>query len=274
VAAQETDDGLIAALQSCIGVFKWLELPATAEICEEIESEARKKKGNRLSRLYKNLQISAMYEYATTDHRKRCIAYLTTRMKEAATKYHKEVVRVVNAVEVATIPNRRAQAFKIQGDISRVILNGYTNEYERLLGLSFAYATAVEGVYKASIQDCYVWEKLGTGEKIEPKKVPNMKISDILDYYKRVGSDISIFEGYDSIVRNAVAHSTIEYNEQKRKMLYKDNYGQNERIQEYAFEELFAMYDKLKDVFELTLLKNQILRINDVCDTFVKRYPS
>ena len=141
-----------------------------------------------------------------------------------------------------------------------------------MLGLSIVYANAIEGIYKRAVQDCYVWEKISTGSVRtgQVATIPKKDIKTIIDYYDKQNMDKCIFEGYDDMIAlNAVAHSTLSFDETTDKMLYTDK--RSNRQVRYDFDTLQQLYQKVWNVYEMVLVKNQILRINDVCIQFINR---
>ena len=84
-----------------------------------------------------------------------------------------------------------------------------------------------------------------------------MDVEQILDYYK-TKEDLLYFEGYDSIIRNAVAHSNFKYDKTTKKMTYvnekrvKQEDGSNplkRSVSEYDFNDVYERYEKIKSLY-------------------------
>jgi len=93
----------------------------------------------------------------------------------------------------------------------------------------------------------------------------------IRQYFVTNTLPLDYFEGWNNHVRNAVGHSTFSFDNTTNSMIYEDRRAQiTVRLSE---PELIQLVQDLFSIFELILLQNQIFRVNDVCDTFIQRYP-
>jgi len=218
---------------------------------------------------YKNLQVLIENEFSVSDHRRRCMGYFAASMRRAMKSNVAEVTRVLNDPQIATIPVDRVNAYKLLNELSRILLAGSGSDRDKAIGLSFAYSHAVEGVYKKSVQECYIWHKLGVREHIDTKAVPRMDVAKVRDYYTSKNLDTSIFEGYNRTVRNAVSHTTFRFDDTIQKMIYEDRQSGDKAT--YSFMELHSLYQNIWDVLELMLAKNQVLIVHDVCMAIFKR---
>lgn len=224
--------------------------------------------------LFKHLQTVSELEFGSTPYRKRIIGYLNKRIRVAMTVRIDQVVQMYKDPVISDVIFDRMNANRIFTTLNKILLAGSVTPYEKTVGLSYAYSTIVEGVYKKSVQDCYVWERIGAGtlKSNTLASLPEMDVNKIIDYFNGNSIDRSIFEGFNDTVRNAVAHSTIYYNENTNKMTYKDKRSGKQEVLDR--NQLYELYTKIWDVYFMVLAKNQLLGINDACANFVARKSS
>ncbi|MEM2140482.1 hypothetical protein [Nitrososphaera sp.] len=273
MAAQLSDTQLKEVLTSSQALLREFKMKTSVQFIGYLLNEFERSEiiYSYLNVTFKNLQKTLEYEFGTNEYRKRIFAYLNKRVRVAMISYIDKVKEMNAAPEIHDVIFDRVNAFRIIGKLSKMLESSSKSEFERLLGLSYSYAATVEGVYKRSVQDCYVWERLGTGalKNNTFSAIHEMDIPKVVDYFDRCFIEKSIFEGYDDIVRNAIAHSTIYFDENTNKMTYKDKRSQREVS--YDFDGLQEKYQKLWDVYQMVLVKNQLLRISDACVEFLNR---
>jgi hypothetical protein len=264
LAANQSLEDLMLNMDSVRNLLSAMGLELSAGIVKEIQAAvlAHSDLQSRVT-LFKRLQI-ATEEFATTPYRKRCFDYVS-RISRAGMHKNPEGVRAaVNYPHFAEIQKERTSAFTVLSRLSTILEKGASNSYESILGLSFSYANIVDGVYKRSVQDCYVIDELSDMRTVDLNNVQHYGVGKILQEYNEKGKDTTIFEGWDDVVRNAVAHVRIEFDEASDKMTYIDKIATRTRASVYAFNELQEKYNKLFDVFSLVLIRNQMWRISDM----------
>jgi len=78
-------------------------------------------------------------------------------------------------------------------------------------------------------------------------------------------------DGWNGYVRNAIAHTTFQYDSSTNETVYEDLIAN--KIVRLSLAQLMDMCTKLWDVFGAVFLFTQFTRINDVCATLCDRYP-
>ncbi|HEX9830937.1 MAG TPA: hypothetical protein VGA94_04550 [Thermodesulfobacteriota bacterium] len=246
-------------------------LQLSADVIEEIQSGIMAKADtSRLITLFRKLQF-ATEEFASTDYRKRCFRYIS-RISHDAMQHNPAGVRaIVNDPIFMEIQRERTEAFTVLTRISKILEQGAANPYEKILGLSFSYAHVVEGVFKKSVQDCYLIDEISLMKTISIEEVEHFGIGKIMKEYQKTRRELTIFEGWDDVVRNAVSHARMHYDGKLENMTFVDRTKQRIRSSTYSFEQLQEMYMKLFDVFSLVLIRNQIRRISDIIHAISQR---
>lgn len=152
---------------------------------------------------------------------------------------------------------------------------------QRFIGLSYAYASFINGVFRFTIQDCYTWEKVSNGENVDPDVIADMEVADIHNYYKQK-NDLLYFEGFDSVVRNAVAHSNFEFDSKTGEITYvaegrrvtspTGTPSTNRQTVTYSFDQMVENYQKLEKIYELIMITNQVLMVNTCLAKLTERH--
>jgi hypothetical protein len=150
----------------------------------------------------------------------------------------------------------------------------------KFVGLSYVYASMIGGIFRFTLQDVYRWEKVSEGQSVNPSVVTDMDVEQIQNYYK-TKKDLSYFDGYDSIVRHAVAHSNFEYDKTTQKMTYinekrvREPDGSNPLkrfVSTYSFDDLHEMYNKVKSLYHLNMILNRLLLIETALAMITNRH--
>lgn len=271
--SQFSDESLLASLEASQRLFQQFKMTRTARCMQLIMDEVKRTEIIRsyLNLLFKNLQTTSQIEFSHNEYRNRIIRFLNRRINTVMMTNIERLVEANRAPEMLDMINDRVNAYKIVRTLSDILIKGSKSEYEKLLGLSYSYAASIEGVYKRSVQDCYVWERLAaeTWRNDTASSLQEMDIHKIINYFDAHSIDKSIFDGYDDTVRNAIAHSTLYFDENTNTMKYKDKRAAMEVS--YTFEQLRDKLQKIWDIYEMVLVKNQILRTNDACVMFMER---
>lgn len=271
--AQYSDAELVEVISSTRIVFESFKMLNTAKYVQFILNEVSRPEIIRsyLNTTFRGLQFVSERDFGNTGYRRRIIRYLRMRMKSALMTNIDKVSEMNMNEQVQDGIYDRMNANKIFSTLQKILINGSITKYEKLLGLSYAYAAVVEGVYKKSIQMCYLWERMGTYSLQDDmfSTINEMDIHKIRGYYKRCFVDEAIFDGYNNTIRNAIAHSTIYFNNETNEMLYRDKRSGKEKSLDV--DGLYALYEKIWAVYLMILLEDQILRIHDACVNLVER---
>jgi len=150
------------------------------------------------------------------------------------------------------------------------------------VGLSYAYASLVNGVFRFTLQDCITWEKVSNGETAEPREIANMEIHSIYEYFKQK-NDLLYFEGFIPVVRNAVAHSNFQYDSSAQTMNYVDetikkdpNTGVESvrrRTANFDYDQMVENYHKIEKIYDLIMIFNKVLLVSTCCSKLCERNP-
>ena len=234
----------LEVLDSTIGIFKMLNMNATMKQVWYIIDEVQRSSVIRsyLNTLFTQMQYISERDFGTNPYKKEIIAYLNRRVALNMTTYIDKISELTKQLPIVEMINDRVNAYKIIGTLKKIMEPVAQSPNERMLSLSISYANAIEGIYKRAVQDCYVWEKISTGSARAGQltTIPNQDIKSIITYYDKQNIDKCIFEEYDDIVRNAVAHSTLSFDQTTNKMLYIDR--RSNRQVRYEFDTLQQLY--------------------------------
>lgn len=277
MAYLQPDTELLNILQSASDILMMLGLSNSATIVNDINIEIsngvniKKVDGNSIGSKFRNLQTEIKREFGTSVHRTNVITMLTLAHKRAVTTNLVEVMHVVNEPNVIGITSDRTIAYSTMNTFQQIIVRGSNNDVEKMIGLSFLYLNLVDGVFRNSLRTCLMWEQLSHGHQVDTTTIWSIDIHNIRSYFTTNNLDLSYFKGLNSTIRNAVGHSTFHFDSSVNKMIYEDRRaGRKEQL---TVNELADLIQMLFNVFEDVMLINQISRVNDVCDTLIKRYP-
>jgi len=270
----KSDSELLELLELSSNLLNKIELTNSATILDGIRTYISAETPNTLDRNhiseeFKNLQASCQSEFSTTTHKGNCIALLLTAFRRSLTDHHQESVEVINNNLRIDKQEKRVRSYRNLQLLKKIVLQGASDDEERLIGISYAYLSLVDGIYTTSLLECYVWDRISRNLPVNIESVYRMSIANVYDYFKNQSLPLYYFDGWDVKVRNAVAHSSFKFDKDTNKMIYEATTG----ISEYDFNEMVENYEKLESIYPMILSAVQITAINDVLDEFVRRYP-
>lgn len=276
MAYQQPDNELLLVLQSVMRVLSTLNLPQCRLAVNEIHEEFQNTIPNSINHTsilskFHNLQTKSESEFGNTTHRSNIIRQLQDAIRLTISNNQTEMRHIVNESNVVEIGTMRINALQILRSYEQVIRRGSNTSEERMIGFSFYYMGLVDGVYRNSLRMCYIWEQLSHSHQVDTSRIWQIDVGNIQQYFVTNSFHLGYFEGWNRNVRNAVGHSTFHFDNIKNKMIYEDRRANS--IVELSEPELMDLIEKLSNVFELLLVQNQIWRVNDICDTFIQRYP-
>lgn len=284
------DEVFLEWLQDCAKLFRSqrLEMEATAvvvdEILELINRTMSKIDQDGLKKLFTKYQNTMEIEFSNKgDYEKKIVIKLLDQSRKALTNY---LTNTQNAFETSKRYERVKQRMNSNHNVETlrylVIRDPQVDLEKRFIGLSYAYANFVNGVFRFSIQDCYTWEKISNGDNVDPDDIADMEVADIHNYYNQK-SDLLYFEGFDSVVRNAVAHSNFEFDpitgeityvaEGRREISPTGTLTTNRQTVTYSFEQMVENYQKLEKIYELVLITNQVPKVSTCLAKLTERHP-
>ncbi len=265
-----------------------IDMKSTALIVDNMISVIRSTlphiDNNQLKLLHSNLQNTIEQEFSKKGlYENKILVRLLNDMRKSITNHRQETE---NSFQTSTRYERQNQRMHSAHNVKTlqylILRNPPVDTEQRFIGLSYAYANLVNGIFRFTIQDCYTWAKISNGDAVDPDTIAEMDVSDIYNYYNQK-HDLLYFEGYDSIVRNAVAHSNFEYDPSTQKISYV-NEGQlkpiatgitptNRQTVEYSFQELIEKYEQLEVIYNAIMIINQILMIGTCLAKLTERHP-
>lgn len=265
-----------------------IEMDATAKVVDEmiilIKGTISSIDGVKLNQLFITLQDTIEIEFSKKgEYENKIITKLHDQLR-ISMKNH--VTNMRNAFETSKRLERNSQRRISNHNLETlkhlVIREPQVNLEKTFIGMSYAYANLISGIFRFVLQDCYTWEKVSEGEIVDTDIIANMDVPDFYNYYKQK-NDLLYFEGYDTIIRNSVAHSNFEYDSQSEEMTYVNESKEgtspaglttsNRKTVTYSFEQMLENYEKIEKIYELIMITNQILMVNDCISKLVERHP-
>ena len=270
----KTDPELLMILEQSSQVFHKIGLTGSTQILDGINTYIGSKIPNSLDKNhvtneFKNLQGSIHRELSTTPHKGKCIAFLLTAFRKSLTNHHQESFEIINNNLRIDKQEKRVRSYRNLQLLKKIVLQGASNDEEKLIGISYAYLSLVDGIYATSLLECYVWDRISRNLPVNIESVYRMSIANVYDYFKNQSLPLHYFDGWDVKVRNAVAHSSFKFDSVRSKMVYEATTGTSE----YDFNEMVENYEKLESLYPAVLSTIQTTAINDVLQEFVRRYP-
>ncbi len=277
MAWQQTDEDLLSILDQISDIFSRFEQPNCKSIIDSIKIElengvtVKKIDKNSITSKYKALQTKFVHEFSSTTQRTNVISMLQQSMTETITKNNVEMQHVFNEPNVVEIISRRSYAYRVLSIFRQVIWNGAKTDEERMIGLSYVYLNLVDGIFRNALKICFIWQQLSRKEQVDTKTISDISVYDIYKYFNKNGLPMHYLDGWNGYVRNAVAHTTFQYDSSKNEAVYDDLIA-NKTVKLWLGQ-LIEMCDKLWNVYGAVFLFTQFTRINDVCFTLCDRYP-
>jgi len=260
------------------------------KLVSEIKSTLPNLDKNKILQQFKIIQDTIYVEFSKKGNYESKIAKkLITQFRKAKRNYPQEAENAFSTSgsyeRINQRKNNYANVNTLEVSILREPKKLESDEKEKELkfvGLSYVYASMVGGIFRFTLQDVYRWEKVSNGENVDPEIVTDMDVEQIQNYYK-TKNDLLYFEGYDPIVRHAVAHSNFEYDKAVKKITYvnekrvlqSDGTNPLRRfVSTYSFEDLHEMYNKIKSLYHLNIILNRMLLIETALAQLTQRHSS
>lgn len=231
---------------------------------ENVDTELSKKESYE-EKVWKRIKIN--FEKALSEHTKEVFEIFQNRYETL----EKRIDLYQNVEELTRLVLREPKSPGKREDEKK----------RRLIGLSYAYVSLINSIFKYSLQDCYIWDRITTDKKINENDIARKEISDILNHYKQV-NDLLFFDGYDLIIKNSVENSNFIFNVQNEKISFFDEHyefskqtGKPELVKNesvVSLEEIAEKYEKIESIFRIIMMLNQILVINLACRILSNRY--
>jgi hypothetical protein len=275
LAFAQPNSDLINILDSCSNVFTILNLSQCSQIVKEISTEISTAipnpvNKNSIIQRYKNLQQISISEYSTNAYKNNIIKKFMDAVRITVSSNRTEMQHILNETNIVEVISQRISAHNALMALRRIIWNGAKTDEEKMIGMSYVYLAIVDGVYRNALRTCYVWEQLSRRDQVNTATITDVDVGKIQQYFTSNGLDLFYFEGWDRNIRNAVGHTTFQYDNTSQKTTYQDLRAQV--IVHLSLDELIEMCDKLWAVYEITLINNQIWRVNDASFELCNRY--
>ena len=91
------------------------------------------------------------------------------------------------------------------------------SDKRRYYGFCFLYLLMIEGLYDENIKILYIFKKALSGEKVDYEEIQEKPPRDFKNEIEPV-----FFEGYNSRIRNAIAHAKFRFDDKTGKMIFRD----------------------------------------------------
>ena len=285
MSSAQTDVELLAILNQIILIFDKFGYVRSSPIVKTIRDELASSIATKIDPFsiglkFKSLQNAIVKDFATNQYRKKIILKFTSNFRKSMKNNSKGVKQIFDKKRYAVSIARRAHSYRNLTLLRGMVQSCAKDEEQALIGISYAYLSLLEGIFKRSLIDCYVWEKLSKKEKIHTTKLVRMDVSEIYRHFRTNRFGTNYFKGWDRIVRNAIGHSTFHYDPASHKMIYEDLYiltrGNRKiykRTKSCSLNEMIEKYDMAESVYHAIFFTNQILRVNEVCVTLIDRHP-
>lgn len=288
------DEAFIRELDNIFDFFNspLIEMNHTAQKCKKLADEIKSTIPNldkeNIYRQFLEIQDSIKEEFSKKGDYQSKIADKLIGDFEKSKKEHR--VDSENAFSTSGSYERTQQSISNYENVNRLegaILREpkepqpYEKEKEiRFVGISYVYASLVGGIFRFTLQEVYRWTRISNGEKINPDAITDMDVEQIRNYYK-AKDDLLYFEGYEPIIRHAVAHSNFKYDKTTEKITYvnekrvKQEDGSNP-LKEFKLEcdfiDVHERYEKIKSLYHLTIILKTIWRIETILAHITKRH--
>jgi len=274
------DDTLFNWLQTSPRLLNSLNLRSSSitanNIIQQIRREIPHINGTTLNQQFHDLQDSVDVEFSRRSvYSRNILVQLQRSVRRSLSTNLREAQITFQTNARLDRWEQRRRAYRIIDKFRNTILRGYQDEEDKLIGISYAYLSLTNGIYRFCLQDCYAWERLGRGESVDPNALVHFEVHEIYNYYKDNGLPMFYFHGWDTTIRNAVGHTNLNYDEATQKMTFVNEPRETDKkkVSEYEFVEIVENYEKILEIYQLVLIMNQVLSVSSGCVEFLRRYP-
>ncbi len=238
---------------------------AIKEIKKELQGEQN---FGILNSTFKVLQTTFIVEYNTTPHRILCSDFFKKRfymVKQINLKGLNN--RTLNPIWL-DLMEERAKAWKLLSTLEEILVNGMKTDNDKAVGMSYDYLSHIDSLYGKALKDFVIFDILSKLETVDFDKIKKMKIRDIEDHFKEIPESNCLFEGYNSEIRNAIAHSSFWYDKKKKKIIFEER--RKNHLHEITLDELIDMKEKIDDLDILVFCYNELLTIDKVVSDLIR----
>ncbi|SMH72021.1 hypothetical protein [Candidatus Nitrosotalea okcheonensis] len=277
---QYTDQQFFGFLENSSKMFTKLGLKLSAitvnEIVHTMQNQIPKIDRTKITALFHDLQDSIDVEFCKiSTHHKNIFCLLQSDYRISLKIYPQVVNQVFNMNNKVDKLERRINIYRNLEILRSAVMRNNPSIEEKFVGLSYAYLGIVDGLYKLSLQECYVWHKIAKNEPIHMKNILDSSPAEIYNHFLQEKINLSYFDGWDRTVRNSVGHSSFKYDNVKQQMTY-ENYDRktgNYNTIDYTYDQLGENYYKLEAIYHAVLAITHISMVNDSSRVLCDRYP-
>ena len=234
----------------------------------------------QINEKFKELQTTVETEFASNDHRTKCQKLFLKTLRYDIKIHPNEIRFIVNTKSLNDLMKQRTFSIHNLLLLRKIVYDCAKTDDEKAVGISQIYMSLTEGGYRNALRDCLIWHLIKnehdftwivfSNDDYYVNSIVKYPIHTIKKYFEKRKIDPIYFEGWNSTIRNAVAHSTFHYDRITKKIIYDDVIGN--RIESSTIDEMSERCDNLWAVFELVFIRNQILRVNDIIDVLRIRH--
>lgn len=194
-------------------------------------------------------------------HKRRCFDFLTAII---ASLFDLPEKKWKQMFEQCTILNEQSgKATDSWSQLIETVTKAPPTSYkEAIYTAAIEYLSKVEGQFDKHIRICYIWSKFSKNEDTLIEDASRLKIKQIQHYFMINYGNECLFEGYNSHIRNAIAHSSFRFDENNEKMVFEDVPAKWKA--EYTDPEIMKLSAKIMNVILLTEILYAVIAIYDI----------
>ena len=161
------------------------------------------------------------------------------------------------------ILEQRNIALKNWSTLLSMVTKKDANNDQKTVAMSFLYLAKFEGFFEEDIKIGYSWLLLAEQKQVIMKKINNMKVSDIQNYFKSHNLSTSVFDGWNNHLRNSIAHLSFRYIPDEQIIEYEDKPALWKK--KLTINDILALNQKLVNVNQAITVIYSLIIIRNLC---------
>lgn len=264
MSQSQTLQDVIDRLEKSKKLFALETLPTPIKQIDLIINELQNSKNfNNINLAFKILQTSFAVEYNRgKSHRIQVSDFYKKRFNRVVKTNARNFSEEELDKQWAKIIGQRGQSRKVIFALDKILKDGAKSDNDRAISISYLYLAMIDGIYGKNLKDIVIFETLSRYETPDLEKLRKMNMRRIIEFFEKVDNSECLFDGYDFNIRNAIAHSSFYYDEQKKIIHFEDRYENPPVIKEKTIDELLDMAENLSDIDVLIFYYGEIQIIN------------
>jgi len=246
----------ISEMEKVAGVFDLYGLPKTAKairslsnelygVCKKIDFE------KSFGQLQDVLRTEFISNGGTDAPFRKKLHSALIRLADSATKANGALVKK-QIEDFDNSMQRIKNSYGVIGDVAKNFLeNKQLTKKQHYYAECFGYLLIVEGVFRELCEYILMLDDICRGCSRSFSDLEALTLSDLVAEIRKKAS-ISVFtDGYDNLLRNAIAHANFRFDETAQTMNFKDEYRGRVRSKDLKIEEFGDYYLKIDDLYKL-----------------------